>query len=164
MFKDILPYVEGRLDCQSQFRHDAQRTDSDDSSAKTGVPSANELKHTAVGCYHLQRGNRRCEIAVSLAGPMRRGGAGADYRYVWKRSQVVQGEAFALQIPAEFAVPNASLHRYTQVFAIQLDNAVEILQGDVFGLRVGDGVEAMSRSDRFQSVGARDNLLNISGR
>ena len=109
---DVLADAVRRLDGERQARDDTQGTQRDHRPReRLAVSRPAERDELAVAPDQLHRHDGGGQVPQPVAGPVRRGRAGAGHRDVGQRGQVVEREAGSLEAGPKLAVPDRAVDR-----------------------------------------------------
>ena len=143
VFVDGLRDLEGGLDVEGDAGDDAEGSEMDDGAEElVAVFGAGEGVELAVGGDDLDGGDGGGEVAVVDAGAVGSGGGGSDDGDVGERGEVVDGVAAGVDVGGELAVGDAGADGDGAGLGVEVDG-VELLEGDLRGGAVGDGVEGV---------------------
>ena len=162
---DVLPHGERRLDLQGEARRDPERTEVHAERVHhVGVHVAGDLDDVTGRHHQLHGRHRGCEAAVAHAGPVGAGGAGTCHGDVWQRREVGQRPPLFVEMRRQLSVLDPAVDRHRVGHAVDVDEPVEVRQGDLIAGGVGDGVERMPAADRTHLGARRDCGLDVLDR
>ncbi len=124
------------------------------------VLAARERVHLAIGHHHLQRLNRRGQIAIVDTRAVRCRGNRARHRDVRQGSKIVQRVALRVDHRRELSISNPRTNGHGVRLRVNVDR-VELLQRDLILGAVRNGREGVPRAQSAQLGALRHHLLNL---
>ncbi len=162
MLVDILANGEGRKDREGELSNDTDSSQSDDTCRESvRVLGSGEREPFATGGNDFQGCYGGGEAAVAVPGTVRPGCAGSCDRDMGQGSQVVEGIAPVVQVACELTVADAGLYGDSGSVCIERQDLITVFEGDHVLGGVGDVVERMPSSKRFDMRAFGYKFLNL---